>query len=84
LVRFGARDYDPSVGRWTSKDPILFDGGQANLYVYVNNDPVNLRIQKDVQFLRGFGPFHSGMDQSLARPTSQPLFSWSALPPRTF
>lgn len=25
-----------------SKDPILFDGGQANLYVYVGNDPVNL------------------------------------------
>jgi len=41
LVRFGARDYDPVVGRWISKDPILFDGGQANLYVYVNNDPVN-------------------------------------------
>jgi len=41
LVRFGARDYDPVVGRWTSKDPIRFDGGQANLYVYLNNDPVN-------------------------------------------
>jgi RHS repeat-associated protein len=41
LVRFGARDYDPEVGRWTAKDPILFDGGQANLYVYVGNDPVN-------------------------------------------
>ncbi len=41
LVRFGARDYDPSVGRWTSKDPILFGGGQTNLYVYVGNDPVN-------------------------------------------
>jgi RHS repeat-associated protein len=41
LVRFGARDYDPVVGRWISKDPILFDGGQANLYVYVDNDPVN-------------------------------------------
>ena len=26
LVRFGARDYDPSVGRWTAKDPILFEG----------------------------------------------------------
>ena len=36
-----ARDYDPEVGRWTAKDPILFDGGQANLYVYVGNDPVN-------------------------------------------
>ncbi|MDD9938190.1 MAG: hypothetical protein OXT09_31560 [Myxococcales bacterium] len=41
LVRFGARDYDPVVGRWTAKDPILFDGGQENLYVYVGNDPVN-------------------------------------------
>jgi len=41
LVRFGARDYDPVVGRWISKDPILFDGGQANLYVYVGNDPIN-------------------------------------------
>lgn len=41
LVRFGARDYDPVVGRRTSKDPLLFWGMQANLYVYVNNDPVN-------------------------------------------
>jgi len=41
LVRFGARDYDPSVGRWTSKDPILFDGRQTNLYVYAGNDPIN-------------------------------------------
>jgi RHS repeat-associated protein len=41
LTRFGARDYDPVVGRWTAKDPILFDGGQANLYVYVGNDPIN-------------------------------------------
>src|SRR6188768_4281171 len=40
-LHFGARDYDPSVGRWVSKDPIRFDGGQANLYVYVENDPVN-------------------------------------------
>jgi RHS repeat-associated protein len=41
LVRFGARDYDPVVGRWISKDPIRFDGGQANIYAYVNNDPIN-------------------------------------------
>ncbi|HKO47099.1 MAG TPA: RHS repeat-associated core domain-containing protein [Polyangiaceae bacterium] len=41
LVHFGARDYDPSTGRWISKDPILFDGGSANLYAYVDNDPVN-------------------------------------------
>jgi len=40
-VTLGARDYDPVVGRWISKDPILLNGGQANLYVYVGNDPIN-------------------------------------------
>jgi RHS repeat-associated protein len=40
LVRFGARDYDASVGRWTAKDPIRFGGGM-NLYGYVLNDPVD-------------------------------------------
>jgi RHS repeat-associated protein len=42
LVRFGARDYDPTTGRWTAKDPIRFAGGDTNLYAYVANDPVNL------------------------------------------
>ena len=41
LVRFGARDYDAEIGRWTSKDPISFAGGDANLYGYVLGDPVN-------------------------------------------
>jgi RHS repeat-associated protein len=43
LVRFGARDYDAEVGRWTGKDPIRFDGGATNLYGYVAGDPVNYR-----------------------------------------
>ncbi|QDK45624.1 hypothetical protein DOM22_10925 [Bdellovibrio sp. ZAP7] len=42
IVRFGARDYDPEYGRWTSKDPIIFKGGDSNLFGYVINDPVNL------------------------------------------
>jgi len=42
LVRFGVRDYDPETGRWTSKDFIGFGGGDANLYGYVLNDPLNL------------------------------------------
>jgi RHS repeat-associated protein len=41
LVRFGYRDYDPEVGRWTAKDPIGFDGGDTDLYGYVLNDSVN-------------------------------------------
>jgi RHS repeat-associated protein len=42
LVRFGFRDYDADVGRWTAKDPIFFEGGDTDLYGYVLNDPVNL------------------------------------------
>ncbi|NRF69157.1 hypothetical protein HLB44_19360 [Aquincola sp. S2] len=42
LVRFGARDYDAGIGRWTAKDPIGFGGGDSNLYGYVNNSPVTL------------------------------------------
>ncbi|MGD9044407.1 MAG: Ig-like domain-containing protein [Desulfobacterales bacterium] len=42
LLRFGYRDYDPDVGRWTAKDPILFAGGDTDLYGYVLNDPINL------------------------------------------
>nr|MBL0716936.1 RHS repeat-associated core domain-containing protein [Desulfobacterales bacterium] len=41
LVRFGYRDYMPEIGKWTAKDPILFAGGDSNLYGYVLNDPVN-------------------------------------------
>ncbi len=41
LVRFGARDYDASIGRWVSKDPILFNGDSSNSFEYVLNDPVN-------------------------------------------
>lgn len=43
LVRFGQRDYDAAAGRWTAMDPILFQGGQGNLYNYVNNSPILMR-----------------------------------------
>jgi RHS repeat-associated protein len=42
LVRFGMRDYDPVSGRWTAKNPLLFEGAAANLYAYAGSNPVNL------------------------------------------
>jgi len=41
LVRFGARDYDSTVGRWTAKDPLGFAAGDVSLFGYVLNDPVD-------------------------------------------
>ena len=39
---FGARDFDPALGRWVAKDPIGFAGGDVNLYGYCLGDPVGL------------------------------------------
>jgi RHS repeat-associated protein len=41
LYYYRARYYDPMEGRFISKDPKSFAGGDANLYGYVQNDPIN-------------------------------------------
>ncbi len=35
------RYYHTSIGRYLTPDPIGFEGGDKNFYVYVRNDPVN-------------------------------------------
>ncbi|MFJ6141887.1 RHS repeat-associated core domain-containing protein [Kitasatospora sp. NPDC092286] len=44
LVHLGAREYDPTTGRFISVDPILdlTDPQQVNGYAYSNNNPINL------------------------------------------
>ena len=42
LTLFGARDYDPRLGRWLARDPLGFGAGDTNLFAYVGGDPVNL------------------------------------------
>jgi RHS repeat-associated protein len=38
---YRARYYDPTVGRFVTKDPISFAGGDVNLYNYVGANPIN-------------------------------------------
>ena len=40
LYYYRARYYDPSIGRFISRDPLGSDGS-ANLYVYTENNPTN-------------------------------------------
>jgi RHS repeat-associated protein len=52
FIHMGLRDYDPSVGRWLSPDP-LGHAGSLSLYDYCDNDPINLydldgRVGKDI------------------------------------
>jgi RHS repeat-associated protein len=54
LVRFGARDYDPEVGRFTTPDRQGMRGG-LNVYLYANGDPVNfVDPEGDLPFLAAF------------------------------
>jgi RHS repeat-associated protein len=51
LVRFGYRDYGPDIGSWTAKDPVLFYGGDTNLYGYCLNDPINVIDPEGLWFI---------------------------------
>ncbi len=55
FVRFGARDLDPSVGRWLLPDPIRFASGTVSLYGYVDNDPLNRSDPRGLFALNAIG-----------------------------
>lgn len=58
LYYYRARYYDPIEGRFISKDPIGFLGGDLNLFGYVQNNPVN-RIDPSGKFTEvGVRPFY--------------------------
>jgi RHS repeat-associated protein len=69
LVRFGARDYDAEVGRWTAKDPILFAGGDMNLYGYTNSDPVNYIDVQGSAAIAGSSALLGSSAATIVRPT---------------
>jgi RHS repeat-associated protein len=61
LYYYRARYYDPKAGRFITKDPIGFEGGDYNLYVYVKNnsinytDPEGLKTYMCKKFLHALG-----------------------------
>ncbi|PWH14012.1 MAG: hypothetical protein DDG59_13505, partial [Anaerolineae bacterium] len=41
LYHLRFRDYSPTLGRWTSLDPLSYAAGDVNLYRTVGNNPIN-------------------------------------------
>lgn len=55
LIRMGARMYDPSIGRFTARDPI--EGGDLNAYLYAGSGPVN-KYDLDGTHCKWYHPHH--------------------------
>jgi len=67
LYFYRARYYDPKAGRFITKDPISFAGGDVNLYGYVKNNPVN---KTDPHGLKNWG---NAIGQALDGPVGNAL-----------
>ena len=40
MYDYGARNYDPAIGRWMNMDPLAENHHENNPYMYANNNPV--------------------------------------------
>ena len=56
LYYYRARYYDPQAGRFITKDPISFAGGDVNLYAYVGNNPVHFNDPLGLDYYSWFRP----------------------------
>ncbi len=84
LVRFGARDYDAEIGRWTAKDPVLFEAGLTNLYSYPLADAVNWldpdgRVALPLVAILAGGAAGAAVGLGWYAVTSEELSGWGAI-----
>ncbi len=65
LLYYRARYSHPRLGRFASRDPLMFDGGDMNLYALVSNQPTNAvdptGEQIGVQLLKGYACIQRGI-----------------------
>ncbi len=61
------RWYDSKTGSWTSKDPSSFNGGDANLYRYVGNSPLNATDPTGLWKIWGAGDVHETISLNAAK-----------------
>ena len=74
FYEYRARAYNPTLGRFMSEDPKLFDAGDYNLYRYCHNDPEDMTDPMGLDFLPPVGT-----PDAIAR-WNQVYATWSASP----
>jgi RHS repeat-associated protein len=64
VSQLGARLYDPAIGRFISRDPLLIPrtATTTNPYAFASNDPVNLADPSGLQEASRFGPVLGGQN----------------------
>ncbi len=61
----GARYYDPSVGRFLTRDPVGYAGG-INLYTFCGNNPINYADPSGLDAFDSVSNFIAGVGDSVA------------------
>jgi RHS repeat-associated protein len=61
FYEYRARAYHPSLGRFMSEDPKLFDAGDYNLFRYCHNDPLDLTDPMGLEINWAQVSFETGM-----------------------
>jgi RHS repeat-associated protein len=57
FYEYRARAYNPTLGRFMSEDPKLFDAGDYNLFRYCHNDPIDMTDPMGLETnMAGFSP----------------------------
>ncbi len=60
FYEYRARAYNPTLGRFMSEDPKLFDAGDYNLFRYCHNDPVDFTDPMGTETnMAGFSPLNN-------------------------
>ncbi|MCC6996412.1 MAG: hypothetical protein IT370_17510 [Deltaproteobacteria bacterium] len=76
LVHLGAREYDPGLGRFTTKDPLSFGGGDTNLLAYVANDPINHVDPTGLFSFQTFANWSAGFGDALTFGLTRKMRGW--------